>query len=282
MADQQSVFEVPTGIMSKVEEIFASSRSRFGHGAFYMNDDGGDDGGDGDDGGGQTGGLLDDEAENGGDDGGDDDGQGGNGGAGSGGQSGQQGEYVTQAEFESTLDRRINQAVNTIVNRLGGDRGGQQQGDQQDKGGGSGGQSQSRSGQQGTQSGPAAGDVREARLAYREYVTGEIKFLGNEERTHAMGLAQAMLVERLSQGDDPETAGREVAKNVGAQMKALRSHYEGKVVAALQRTGQLPKDGRGNGQPLRGGTAPGAQSGFIKGQETAQRLLGNRMPAETK
>lgn len=256
-----SVFEVPESIQSKVDEIMSGSRSRFGHGVWFM---GPDDDGDGDDG---------DDGDGDGDDSGDGDDEGL-----LGGDDGDSGDgdadvdaivdkvvKALEGKFDSIADRRVNAILKEV--RSGKKPPAKAPAKDDDD-------------SAAAPAGPAAGDVREARLAYREYVGDEIKFLGTVEREHAMMLAQGLLLGRLSDGDDPETAGREVAKAVAASTKDLRKHYEKLTVAALKRNGRLVEDGSGPGrQPTNGGRKPGAVSGWKAGESTAQRLLGDRMPA---
>lgn len=289
MTKQQSVFEIPASVTGLAEQMMAARRGWSGPIGMTMTQgqpEGGAGGGND-----EESGLLDDEAENGGD-GNDDGGQGGDGGQQQGGgDSGQQGggqQFDAQAFEERITDqinRRLDSAINTISRRLSGQQQGQQGGGNggggQDgqQGGGQNGGGDSGGGQQ--SGGPSASDSREARMVYREYVGDAIKFLGNEERDFAQGLASGLLRERLERGDDPETAGRAVASEVAKQMKTLRSHYEKKVLSALRRQGKIPADGRGPGQPTQGGSAPGDASGFQKGQSKAATMFAGRLPEKS-
>ena len=283
MAQQQSVFEIPASVTGLAEQMVAARRGWSGPIGMTMTQ-GQPEGGDG--GGNDEGsGLLDDEAENGGD-GNDGDGDGGDGGQNGGGNSGGSGgaQGFDPAAFEQrmtdTIQRRLDSAINTISRRLTGQQGGQGGGNGGQDGNGGGNDDGGNSGGGQQQAGPNASDSREARMVYREFVGGEIKFLGNEERDFAQTLATGLLRERLERGDDPEAAGRAVASEVAKQMKSLRGHYEKKVLSALRRQGKIPADGRGPGQPLQGGSAPGDASGFQKGQSRAQTMFAGRMPQQ--
>lgn len=242
-------------------------------------DDGDTGGGDG----GNDGGLLDEEADQGGDGG-----DGGDGGS-DGGDGGQEtqpdaalvaaivGQVTTalEARFDAIADRRVN-AIVKEVRKQGGTQtppAGQQQQEQPPA------------------SGIDQGVLRGARLAYREYVGSEIKFLGNEERDFAADLAARILQERVAAAGsdaDEDRIGRDVARDVGKQVKDLRKFYEGRTVAALKRKGLLPEEAGSTtttpqagktGQPPKGTTKPGDQSGFSAGAAKAQQMFANRMPA---
>jgi hypothetical protein len=250
----------------------------------------GGDGEGGNDGGGEQGGsgsLLDEEAN--GSDGGDGGDGGGDGGSDGGGAQGGQPDaalvqaivgQVTQAleqRFDSIADRRVNAILKEV----------RKSGQQQDGGQGSGGQPE----QPAPAAGPDQGVLRGARLAYREYVGGEIKFLANQERDFAAEMAARILAERVADAGpnaDDDRIGREVAKEVAGHVKGLRKFYEDRTVQALKRKGLLPDDGTSQttsstagktGQPPKGATKPGDQSGFAAGAAKAQEMYGHRMPA---
>ena len=245
-------------IQSKVDEIMANAQRRFGHGVWFMeeNDEGGDD--DGNDEGDDEGGLLDNEADQGGDDGDSEDGGGGTDVA----EIVKQVTAALEDKFDSIADRRVNALLKEA--RKGSQK---PKEDQSDKAGDSKQESNT-------------GDIREARLAYREYVSDEIKFLGNEEREHAMTLAQGLIHQQVEVlGADPDTAGREAAKTVAKQIKSLRKHYESRTITALKRSGALPEDAR-PGQPPKGPDKPGGQSGYQAGAAKAAEMFGSRKPAD--
>lgn len=124
---------------------------------------------------------------------------------------------------------------------------------------------------------------RAARLAYREYVADEIRFISTEERSHATELANAMIgdLARRDELDDEDRAGRQVATQVAKQIKSLRAHYEARTTAALRKRGLLTGEVR-QGQPVPGGSGPGGTGGvggmseFEKGAALAKERTAAR------
>lgn len=212
--------------------------------------------GEGDQGAG-SGSLLDDEANGGGDDGGD------------GGDQQQQGTpdvaqivadavAAAVAEANRVADRRINQ----VLSRLEGQG---QQGSGQQGGEGQGQQQQA-------PSGPDPIAVRAARMAAREYITTDLRFLGNEEREYAMSAASAAIAARPTI-DDEDAVGREVATAVVTQVKSLRKFYEDRTKAALKKRGMLVDTGKGDQPSGGGGQQVAATSEFEKGKQVAAGLF---------
>jgi hypothetical protein len=175
--------------------------------------------------------------------------------------------------FDAIADRR----VNAILGEMRRNQGQQQQGGGNDQGGQQQGQQQS-----GSQPRTSQADLRAARLAFREYVGDEVRFISAEERAFAMDLGSALLVQQAQNGiDDEDRAGRTVAAEVAKKVKDLRKHYEDRTVAALRRRGALNENG-GGGQQSRqqsGGNGVGDQSAWQKGAEIAARVR-PRPPAE--
>lgn len=296
----KSVFQIPTSITEQVEAAMNGRRGWSGPIGMTMTQ-GTPEGGQGDGGGGDgsggaagAGSILDAEADlgEGGDGSGAGDGAGGDGGQDAGAGSGQAFDPAAfSQQMEDLISRRLDSAINTISRRLGGQSGqgggqggGGEGGSGGQGGGGNGGEGGTGDGggqQQNQPTGPSSADVREARMTYRDYVGGEMKFLGNEERDFAQVLANGLLREALGRGDDPETAGTAVAKEVAKQIKGLRSHYEGKVLAGLRRNGTIPATGPATaGQPLPGSGTPGDASGFKKGQDRAAQRHASRLPQQ--
>ncbi len=126
---------------------------------------------------------------------------------------------------------------------------------------------------------------RAARLAYREYVGDEVRFISTEERAHATELANALIgdMARRGQLDDEDQAGRQVAQQVAKQIKGLRAHYEARTTAALRKRGLLREDSR-PGQPIPGGSGTGgvtAQTSYERGAQLARDRAAARTPART-
>jgi hypothetical protein len=182
----------------------------------------------------------------------------------------QQQASATQAE----IDRRINGAFNTFGQRSrrrqGGNGGGQGQNQNQNQNQGQQGQGQGNQQFQQPLSGAVDGngtplldvdqlqmglDQREARSAFREYVGEEIKFISADEREHA-NLLGTQLLARMGDVVDPDTAGREIARQVASKVKNLRDHYKNVTIEALRRKGLLNEQaGTGFAAPG-GGSAP--------------------------
>jgi hypothetical protein len=257
-------------------------------------EDGDGDGGDGNDDGGGSGSLLDgddgDDGGTGGDDGGDGDGADdgdGNGSTVDADAIAAALEKRLESRFDSIADRRVNALLKEIRKQAGsggGSGGGNDGGD-------AGGADDGDSGRTNRSGGIDPTVLRGARLAYREYVSGELKPISNVERDFATDLANLMLPSLIAKaGDDADddAIGRDVAKQVGEKVLALRKHYEDKTVAALKRRGML-KDvdpSQQGGGTTRPGQPPAAASGkkgegsdFAKGAALAQEMFGNRQPA---
>lgn len=119
-------------------------------------------------------------------------------------------------------------------------------------------------------SGGSGNDVRAMKLAAREYLTDEIRFLGADERSFAMDLVNSLCVSKPNVGADEETAGREIASEVAARVKAVRKMYETSTVAALKKKGALSdRAGTALKQDSAGGSST---SEFSKGAEIASRI----------
>lgn len=165
-------------------------------------------------------------------------------------------------KVESRLDRRINAVLREI--RKGRDNGRQQRGD--------GSQPQRRQPQQPEV--PAV-DVRSVKIAYRDYIADEVKFVSREEREAAATLANGLIAQQIAAGgDDEDEIGSEVAKAVGETIRGLRKHYEERTKAALKRQGLLADAKGGQGGTAGKGRAPGMRSEMAKGAT----LAGQRHP----
>lgn len=265
--------QIPEWIQEKVDEIRLVNRLAFG--GFTMTagtPEGGDQGGDQGQAGEQG---QDDLFEQGGGDGG----QGGD----EGGDQGEQLSPAMQALITREANRIADQRINQVLQRQGGQRGGQrrQQAQQQPQ------QQQQQQGQQEQQQQPQAGspavspgDLREARLVYREYVTDQIRFVGDEERAFAADLATSMIPGLLEKGLDIEDAGRQVAQEVAARVKKTRTFYQQQTIKALQQRGALPEDYR-PGQPPKGPAQTTGSQNWKSGEDRARQMYADRLPAQT-
>ena len=101
--------------------------------------------------------------------------------------------------------------------------------------------------------GPSDGDLREGRIAAREYLNGQMALGSVDEQAIAADLAAAMLPNLLMRGYTPDQAGREVAGQVAQRIKGLRGTYEQQMIHALRSRGALKED-----QQTPAGLAPNA------------------------
>lgn len=174
------------------------------------------------------------------------------------GQQGQQSGPLTAEDVarivESAVDRRIN-AVNNPGggrNRNQGQQGNQQQGQQNSQPD----QQQVARVDQGAR--------REARLAFREYVGDEIKFLSPVERAAANQIGTAMIATWDGDGD-ADQFGRHVAGQVAATVRDLGEMYKRTTIEALRKQGLLKDQpqGPGAGSALAGFPLPTGGTGFV-------------------
>lgn len=203
---------------------------------------------------------------------------------------------VIAAEANRIADRRINQITQGRGQQGGGDQNGGQGnqggGQQQDHGSGQQTGGQQDRGNSGSRQGVESGALREARLVFREYVSDEITFLGNEERDLGRQIASSTLPTLLAQGMDVDEAGRQAARLVGETLRTARTFYQGQTIRALQSRGALPQDftvqppqagqqGGGAGGYRPGGqTATQGQQGWDRGAAVAAALFPDRQPAQ--
>lgn len=188
----------------------------------------------------------------------DDGGQGG--GQGGSGQGGDQGATFSQAQmqqitqlFESGFDRRITQMNQRRRRSQNQPPANQQQND-------SGQQNQAPAAPQ--QPVVDAGARREARIAFRDYITDEMqgRFVSAMERQAAMAFGQNLVSGWDGDGDADEF-GREAARQVAQTIRGLRDHYRDLTVRQLRKRGLLTDQGQqSGGQATLGGTVPGAGS----------------------
>lgn len=127
-------------------------------------------------------------------------------------------------------------------------------------------------------------DIREGRVAYREYVGDQITFTSSEERNAATTLATALIEKAVRDGDDPDDAGREAAESVAKTLKNLRLSIRKQTIAQLKKDGRLvEKDGDGAGSQQNRTRSSGSGRGDMsKGAAAAARLLPDRVKSTTK
>jgi hypothetical protein len=91
-------------------------------------------------------------------------------------------------------------------------------------------------------SGPDPADVREARMAFREYLPDRIRVSNPAEREIAADLGARLITEQLADGGDPDRAARSAVDTVATRLRDYRRAIERQTVAALRRRGALRDD----------------------------------------
>lgn len=199
------------------------------------------------------------------------------------GQRGQQQGPLTAEDVarivESAVDRRVN-----ALNNPGGGRN-RNQGNQND------GQGNGNGNQNGGDGGNTnvhrvdQGARREARLAFREYVGDQVRFLSDVERNAAVRIGTAAIAMWDGHGD-ADAFGKQVAGEVAATVQELGRMYERVTLEALRKQGRLKDDGQqgpgaGSGPagfPLlnaaNGFQLPTAQGGVVN-QKNPQQAVSN-------
>lgn len=153
---------------------------------------------------------------------------------------------------ESEIDRRINGALTKQRKAPAGDDG---------------------AGAQTPAAAPAA-DIRGARLAFREYLPSEMKFLSTEERKMATEYGMSLLKVAAAEGfTDEDTAGKKAAEQTALFFQKSRQFYSKRTKDALAKQGALKQQGGGQ---TGGGTAttPDVQASAANAAERRQRLFG--------
>jgi hypothetical protein len=169
-------------------------------------------------------------------------------------------DLLPQIQDQTTreIDRRVNGALAKVRKPGAGNQ--QQQDD-----GGAGGDS--------TMPGKPAADIRGARIAFREYLPEQIRFLSPEEKALAteFGL-NALKAAALNGFTDEDAAGKEAAAATVKFIKSSRTYYSARTKKALEKQGALiVKDG--SGQTSHGTTPPGnVQSAFDKAAKKMEEL----------
>lgn len=87
--------------------------------------------------------------------------------------------------------------------------------------------------------GPSEADMREARMAAREYLGDRITFGSEAERAMAVDLTAALIPTQLLMGMTPNQAAQNVAQTVADRVGSLRRTYEDQAVRALRSRGLL-------------------------------------------
>lgn len=164
--------------------------------------------------------------------------------------------------FDAIADRRVNAILNEM--RRTGQTPGQQTEQQQQ---------QPPPAQQSAPGQSTAAVERAARLAFREYIGDELRFINAEERAFAMDLGQSLIREQAGPDADEDRVGRDVARSVADRVKKLRKTYEDLTVAGLRQRGALVER---PGQPPRANVGAPNASEYDRGQQLAKERLASR------
>lgn len=170
---------------------------------------------------------------------------------------------LTAQDVSSMLDSRINKLVNTLDKRW--QKMAPQLGQQPPQGPPQGEPQQQFVPQ--AQTGNDPGEIREARMAIREYLGDNFKPISDVERQLALSLGLQKLAASGVDGD-ADTTGQAIAKSVATTVLSLREHYSRATIAGLKKKGLLKDPQNPDGQ------VPGAGSNVGQGVQfptTAQQ-----------
>ncbi|MFE2751570.1 hypothetical protein ACFXGA_06155 [Actinosynnema sp. NPDC059335] len=165
---------------------------------------------------------------------------------------------LTRADLEREAQRIADRTVNAVLREI---RGARRQGDRGNQRGGRD-QRRDRDDDRGAaDSGPDPADLREARLAFREYLGDQYRPGTPTEREIAAELGGALIREHLvTGGGDPDRAARTAADTVANRLRAHRRAIERQTVAALRKRGAL-RDDYGSGSQNGGAPAVSLPAG---------------------
>ena len=185
-----------------------------------------------------------------------------------------------QRNFQSEMDRRINRVVKKLkpaARQADGD-GDDDEDDEPPA------RQRSRTQRSQSRAGAPESDERGARVAFREYLPGQIKFLSEEERQGALRYGQLLILEESRKGfDDEDTVGRDVAQRVAEYVKGNRKFYSERTKRTLERQGALVKQ-EGNGGSGGGGTPPptSVDSAWKAAEERRRKLFPHQFKDDKK
>lgn len=166
------------------------------------------------------------------------------------GQQGGQQQGPLSQDVLDAIGRTVQSAVDRHVNTLNNPGGGRSRNNQQQGGNG---QQQGGQGGNGNDGGQQVhrvdqGARREARLAFREYVSDAMqgRFLSDVERQAAVQMGTAAIATWDGDGD-ADRFGHDVAQQVASTIKDLAKSYERLTIEGLRKQGRLKDDGQGPG-----------------------------------
>lgn len=174
-----------------------------------------------------------------------------------------------QRSFQSEMDRRINRVVKKLKPAARPADG--QDDDEDDEPPA---RQRSRTQRTAARAGAPESDERGARVAFREYLPGQIKFLSEEERQGALRFGQLLILEESRKGfDDEDMVGRDVAQRVAEHVKSNRKFYSERTKRTLERQGALVKQEGNGGGGGGAGTPPASTDAAWKAAEERRRKM---------
>lgn len=180
-------------------------------------------------------------------------------------QGGQGGGQQLPDNLADVIGRAVESAVDRRINAINNPNGGRNR-NQGQQGQGDGGQGQEQ-GQQQQVARVDMGDRREARMAFREYLGDQIRFLSDTERNAAVQIGTAMIATWDGHHDGgPDGFGHQVAAAVAQTIRDLGEMYKRTAIDALRKQGLLKEQpqGPGAGSGFAATSVPnGAGSGFV-------------------
>jgi hypothetical protein len=148
---------------------------------------------------------------------------------------------LTRADLEREAQRIADRTVNAVLREIRGAR--PRSGDRDGQRGGRGQRRDRDDDNRDMRGGPDPADVREARLAFREYLGDQYRPTIPTEREIAAELGGALIREQLAtDAGDPDRAARTAADTVATRLRKYRRAIERQTVAALRKRGALRDD----------------------------------------
>jgi hypothetical protein len=189
--------------------------------------------------------------------------------------------------LDKSLDEKLTKATDRIADRLvNAQRTAERKAARQrDRDGAGTGRTSSSARQAEQREQQVAGDIREARLAFKDaFADHGIRLATPEMREAASAMGRALVESAVRGGADPDDAGIDAAKKVAATIKGVQKSAESSVLRRLEKQGvDLTKIG-GSGsqpgkQPGRGPGKPGIAAQVKAGEDRAVALGLARPPA---
>jgi len=172
---------------------------------------------------------------------------------------------LTRADLEDAAQRIADRQVNALLKEL---RGGKNRRRERDPDG------DNRGDNDRARTTDDRYDIREARMAYREYLGDRHRFVDPSERELANTLGSSLIGTELAEHGDPDRAGRRAAEQVAGQLSAYRKAIETATINRLRTRGALITE------PGRGGESPPPGSGPSQSTTADLRAAARSMAEE--